>query len=446
MRNPHRRIWAVVAAVFLVGPFAACSHSPQGTDYVPPGPFANVRLASSDLWSGGDVTVISSSFKSLATLPAMQVAGVARTVRRINDSTIAAQLPDTDATVPVKVVADSFASFETSATVHGFQQMRVGPVMPGVVQALPGQAAVIGAGAVGLIEVNLRSNTIQRQFPDTVHSIDCMRGVGQSVVPGHFVLYGKTAAGGGVEACTSVTSWLYGTTPARTNSLLFVGGPAVWTAAEIGRGGSISGSSNVFDLERCGLGVCPPSNVDCQSCRNLTGVTIGALAQRAVTHTTGHMVFNTATGDSVFRFPFPNGGHLDGAVFSPAEDTVYAIGAGTVIMAKSADGTVYRSVTVSNDAPVTGIGRDDQSAWIYVLSIWGTNRPPQLTVLDRATLATVAVVRAPASAILQELDGWDTIRFVRDPAANRLFVVVTEADPPSHTQTSRILSYGVPYP
>ena len=173
---------------------------------------------------------------------------------------------------------------------------------------------------------------------------------------------------------------------------------------------------------------------------------MGALAHRAVTHTTGQVVFNTTTGDSVFRFPFTSGAHLDGAVFSPAEDTVYAISAGTVVMAKSADGTVYRSVAVTTDAPLTGIGRDEQSPWIYVLSIWGTTRAPQLTVLDRSTLATVAVVRAPASLSLHEVDGWDTIRFVRDPAVNRLFVVVTMTDPPSHTQTSRILSYGVPFP
>lgn len=443
MSSPPRRTQAVSLTVVLVAALGGCSHPPQGTDWVPPGPFTNVRLAATELWSGGDLTVISPSFKSLPSLLTVQVGGAPVAIRRINDSTVAATLPDADATLAVHVAADSFKPFDASITVHGFQQMRVGPIMPGMVQALPGQAAVIGAGAVGLIEVNLRTNTIQRQFPDTVHSIDCARGVGPSVVPGHFVFAGKTVSG---DACFGTTSWAYGAIPTRTSFLLGNGSLLTTSIAEISSGGTIWGSFDNLEVDRCGLGICPLSGFSCRACAgSLTGATIGALAQRAVMHSTGHMVFNTATGDSVFKFPFSRNTHLDGAVFSLAEDTVYAIGRDTVIMAKSADGTVYRSTVVS-DATVSGIGRDEQSPWIYVLSIWNSNRAPQLTVLDRATLATVAVVRAPASAILQANDGWDTIRFVRDPAANRLFAVVTVQDPVSHTQTSRILSYGVPSP
>lgn len=437
----HRR-----TAVVVVCASVACSHPPQAADPVLPGPLAGIHLATNDLWSGGEVTIISSSFKSLTALPTVQIGGVTAAARRVDDSTIAAQLPDADAVLAVHMAVDSFLPFDTSISVHGFQQMRIGPIMPGIVQALPGQASVIGAGAVGLIELDLRNNVIVRQFPDSVHSIDCARAVGQSVQPGHFVFYGRTGPGSPPEACgRGASSWQYGTTPVRTGVLNVP--PGVWGLAEIGSGGWIYGvNSPQVMVNPCGSPGCGLPTYTCACGEYVTGITIGALAHRAVVQSFASMVINSQTGDSVYRLPFAPNTYVSGAVFSAVEDTMYVLGNHTVMMVNSANGTVYRTVDVPNPFGTSGIGRDDRHPWIYMLSIRPSTKAPDLTVLDARTLATVAIVRAPASAVLQANDGWDAVRFVRDPGTNRLFAVVTGFDPPDRTRTSRIISYGVPFP
>lgn len=439
MNSLRRMVCSSLAACTL----AACSHPPQGGDPVLPGPFAGVHLASNDLWSGGEASIISPSFKSLLALPTVQVGGTAVAVRRVEDSTIAAQLPDADAVLALHMATDSFLPFDASITVHGFQQIRIGPIMPGAVQPLPGQASVIGAGAIGLIEVDLRTNTITHQFPDTVHSIDCSGSVGQSVVPGHFTFWGKVpGVGEGSAGCANPAAWQYGATPTRTSWLpaTVIHGNAV---AEIGVAGSITSAKNFFITYACASPPCTPT-VFAQSLTAF-GITIGATSRRAVMHSVSHLVVNTQTGDTLFRLPFASNLQVLGAAFSPGEDTMYVIAGNSLITANSATGSVYRNVTVS-DGFAWGILRDDKHPWIYVLTNWTSGRAPEITVLDRITLTTIAVVRAPTAAILPSNDGWDTFRLVRDPSANRLFVVATIQEPASHTQTSRILSYGVPTP
>ena len=266
------------------------------------------------------------------------------------------------------------------------------------------------------------------------------RFVGPSVIPGRFVFFGTSAAGG---TCATAATWTYGAVPTRTAPL--AGAAAgVWTIAEIGPGGVISGSNNSLTISHCTAGICTTGFPLCLSCAgSLTGVTIGTIAQRAVLHSFNHLVVNTQTGDTLFRLPFPANIHVEGAAFSPNEDTMYFAGGDSVIMAASASGTVFRTLTLSG-VQVVGVGRDELRPWIYLAAL-GAGSVPQLIILERGSLATIAVLRAPSSVTLPTVN-WQQFRVVADPLGTRVYVVATVQALGVHTSVSRILSYEVTAP
>lgn len=442
-----RRAWSPCVLALL----AACSHPPQGADWVPPGPFVDVRLAATDLWSGGEVTVISSSFKAMAALPTVQVGGAAGTVRRVDDSTIAAQLSDTDGVFALHVSADSFQAFDATITVHGFQQIRSGPLMSGGVQAIPGQPLILGAGDVGLVELNLRTNAVTRTWPDTVHARGCIQGVGPSVRPGHYVFFGKDLSG----TCTHPYVWQYGAPMVRKDS---IPGRAAsdWTIAEVGPGGSLRGAGQNLFISHCLAGVCTEFSY-INAAANLYGVVMGTVARRAVLlNLRGSPVVDAMTGDTLYSLPFAHATRVGGAVFSPAEDTLYVVGDTSgiggnnpkpaLVMVGAATGIVYRTASFSGGYAV-GIGQDALRPWLYVI----TQTPfasPQLVVLDRRSLATIATLRAPASLMISRSGPALSFAVVPDPGGTKLFVVVTPQDQSSLTGVApvRILTFGLPVP
>lgn len=420
--------------------FAACSHPPQGTDGVPPGPLASVRLTATDLWSGGDITVVSASFKALATLPSVLVAGAARPVRRIDDSTIAAQLPDTDAVMSVQVDADNYTEFQSSVTVHGFQQVRDGPLLSGFIQWIPGTTLVLGAGDVGLVEVDVRFNNVVRSWPDTVHSVDCVSGVGPSVRPGYYVLWGKTPAG----VCSHPWVWQYGPTVVRTDSIANREGN--WTVAEIGPGGVIQSGNAPFTMSHCDGITCVDFSYPLGQ---VTGVSISTTSRRAVLHNSTSMVVNASTGDTLYRLPFTQPGQIrvEDAAFSPAGDTIYAVGTafaagtGALSMVNVATGALLAGLTLP--VQVHGVARDPIRPWIYVVGQNGRGEA-QLLVLSSRTLGTLATLRGPAQPAPYGV--FDRVRIVPDPRGTGVFVVATVQGTGIHGVSSRILSFGVPVP
>ena len=433
---PRRAWWLSVLALLI-----ACSHPPQGSDDVPPGPLASVRIPDKDLWSGGEVTVISSSFKQSANLPTVQVAGGLRQVRRVNDSTIAAQLPDTNAILPVRVLADSFIPFDDSITVHGFQAASDGPVMAGFLQVLPGSFSVIGAGAVGLIEVNLRTNTISRQFPDSVHSSWCVGGIGSSSRQGDYVFRGRNANG----TCGSPRVWQYGSTPVVVDSVVGLDPTSpVTSVGELGVGGGFFATQNFLHVKPPGL---PGFGITFT--HSVFGSTLLPSKRKLFLHSaSGGEVLNADTGDSLYNITAPSlpTNSLTGVAFSVSEDTVYAAegvfsGTGGVVMAATATGGLLRSV-VFPDLNVGGIARDPAYGWLYVLA-FDSRDVPRILVLRESSLIQVAALVAPATTSLS-MTRYQQFRVVPDPASGRVFVVATFQDQGSATQSvSKILSFGI---
>ncbi|MES1259360.1 MAG: hypothetical protein ABUL71_02105, partial [Gemmatimonadota bacterium] len=273
-----KRCVSVLACLAL----AACSRLPSGTDYVPPGPLANIHLVSDDAWSGGEVSVRSASFAGLPVLPSAQVGGAARTVRRVDDSTIAVQLPDTNADLVVHVASDSFLPWDATIAVHGYLGVHTGPHITGRVQALPGGRLILATGDSGLVEFDVVANAITRRWGDTIHSTDCSSAIGLSVRPGQYVLAGKSSTGSCGSAGAAV--WQYGATLTRTAAVPCTAGGVYEVIAEIGPGGAICGGTRALatlQVSQCSNGSCPTKKNFSSQPHEVTGIAVDPSGRRA---------------------------------------------------------------------------------------------------------------------------------------------------------------------
>jgi hypothetical protein len=390
---------------------AACSHLPQGTDYVPPGPLANVHLLTDDAWSGGDVTVVSTSFKSLTTLPSVQVAGIARAVRRLDDSTIAAQLPDTNGRLSVHLASDSFLPWDATVAVHGYVQLRNGPNLTGRIQATSAAHLVLATGDNGLVEFDANTNSITRQWSETVQSTDCASTVGPSVRPEQYVLAGKNAAGNCGPAGVAV--WQYGSALTRTANVPCTS-PTYDVFAEIGPGGVVCGGVGSFasslQISRCSSGLCPTLRVFSNPRLQVTGIAIDPSGRRAVPFSSSSFLIDATTGDSIAPLPFMQSGQMrvTDVAWSAGGDTAYVLadafganGGSVVLMMNAVSGARLASVTVPAAIGATaGVAHDPTRPWILVASRFGY-ATPALAVLDAQTLATIAILKPPGLTAIQ---------------------------------------------
>jgi hypothetical protein len=404
----------------------------------PAQPFSG-RVASTAVWSGGEVTIIGAALAAPA-LPDVALDGQPLSVRWVNDSTVAARLPDGDGARTLRVELAAHVPFEASLTLFGFRSAETGPFLTGFLQAVPGGPWVLGAGDSGLVEIDVRTNAVRRSWGDSIHSPDCTWGVGPSVRPGHYVLFGKNDAG----QCARAVVWQYGATLTRVDST--AARADEWSIAEIGPGGWIMGSDDAFTISQCGAQGCAPVDYT-PFAGSLTGVTIGHQAHRAVLHSFFGWVVNATTGDTLPRSSAGAGYHVEGAAFSAAEDTAWLAAStfasgGRVYLLDAASGVRRDSVNLA--ARALDIGRDTARPWLYIAVFNGPTAAavPELLVLDQGTLDTIAVLRAPASEALS-LTQWHQFRIVLDPTMNAVYVVATAQVYDAHGLRSRVLRFGV---
>ena len=405
--------------------------------------WTDLRLPTTQVWSGGEVQLVSAEFTG-PTLPTATLGGSALVVSRINDSTVAAQLPDGNGVRALHVELAGFVAVDTQITLHGFRSAETGPFLSGFLQHLAPQPWVLGAGDTGLVEVDVRTNTVLRQWPDSVHSSDCTWGVGPSVRAGHYVFFGKSAG-----ACTHPWVWHYGATLTRVDSLSAL--QDWWALAEIGPGGAISGADDGLVIPQCDSAGCV-GQFYMNMGGSLTGVTIGRTAQRAVLHSYFGWLVDAARGDTLRRISWIAGApfhHIEGVAFNAAEDTLYVVGSQAsfdsrlFVMTPSAGALLDTLTLGSLDA--FDLARDATRRWLYVFALAGattSSMVPQVIILEEGTLAPVAVLRAPPSEALA-LTHWHQFRIVQDAAMNAVYVVATVQVYDVHGAHARILRFDL---
>lgn len=406
----------------------------------------NGRLTASDVWSGGEALVVSAAFLPPA-LPVARIAAETLAVRRVDDSTVAARLPHGNGPGVLTVELPGFAPFTTIIRLRGFRTAEDGPFLTGFLQRLPTPPLVLGAGDPGLVEVDVRTGAVARQWPDTVHSPDCTWGVGPSVRSGGYVLFGKTAGG----TCSHPWLWTYGPQLTRVDSLYAL--VDTWAIGEVGPGGAVFGSDDHLHISQCtGTGCADRlySNLG----GSLTGITVGSVAKRAVLHHWNALVADAEAGDTLYRIPYTQAGYrTEGAAFSAGEDTLYAVGqvGGSVgaseVMAVAAANGAYLGGAIfpGSGTWAFDVARDPVRHWLYVATLVGsgaTNVVPAVVVLDQGTLAPIAELRAPTSEALS-LIVWHQFRLVPDPSQAAVYMVATKQAYDLHGERARIFRFDL---
>jgi hypothetical protein len=406
-------------------------------------PSLAVRVVSSNVWSGGEATLISGAFRVAPSLPTGRIGAETLAVRPVNDSTVAVRLPDGNGPVMLVVDVPGFAPDTSALTLHGFDKAEVGPLLSGFLQVVPGQPWVVGAGDPGLVEVDVRANAGLRSWPDTVHSPDCTWGVGPSIRPGHYVLFGKAPGG----ACTHPWVWRYGAPLERVDSLWAA--EDMWSLAEIGPGGIVAGADDALTIAHCDAAGCVPRFYMNQG-GALTGVTIGRVAGRAVLHSWFGWLVDAASGDTLRRMSWYTGApfhHVEGAAFTTGEDTAFVVASqaatwSRLLVVDPASGELLDTLSLPG-VQAFDVARDLARPWLHVFVLEGiglASLVPQLIILDQGTRAPVAGLRAPSSEALS-LTQWHQFRIVLDPAMDALYVVATVQVYDAHGIRARILRF-----
>lgn len=435
LRMIARSSFCLAAAALLAG--CETTQDPQV--------WSDLRLPTTQVWSGGEVQLVSTEFAG-STLPSVSMNGNGLSLTRINDSTVAAQLPDGNGVRDLRVELAGFVAVDTQITLHGFRSAETGPFLSGFLQYLAPQPWVLGAGDTGLVEVDVRTNTVLRQWPDSVHSSDCTWGVGPSVRAGHYVFFGKIG-----NACTHPWVWQYGPTLTRVDSLFGV--EDTWSFAEIGPGGTVGGSDDYLTLPVCDSAGCA-QDLLINMGGALTGVTVGRTAGRAILHSLFGWLVDAASGDTLRRITWLLGApmqHVEGVVFTPAEDTAYALvsqwGNGplpSIWVVDPADGALLDTLIIP-DLIGMDLASDPVRPWLYVFAVekpYVTSGLPVLRIIDRATHATVATLRGPVSEAIS-LSQWHQFRIVLDPAMDAAYVVATVQVYNVHGVRPRILRFDL---
>lgn len=154
----------------------------------------------------------------------------------------------------------------------------------------------------------------------------------------------------------------------------------------------------------------------------------------------------------------------EGSAFSPSGDTLFIVGGDSsqgghawLAAVRTADSTLVDSVPLALDlGPGSGAGSvalDPSGRWIYASVVVQQSTATfelmtthvSLVVLDRATLAPVAVLRSDS---LSAPYSWGKQRIILDPANHQGYVVVTDIfivpDPYSRPDVAQVFRFSFP--
>jgi hypothetical protein len=418
-------MWFCFRALFptvAVGLLIACSDTA-------PAPFElDLRLESTDWWSGGELTVVTPPAGPESPVFAVYLDDVPLALRQTDPGTFVATLPDLPgqhrltATVP----GGSVTITPGVIRLHGFRERRDRAPLKGnlYVWPSPGGSRVLGVGRKGPALLDLASGAVL-EWPDTIHGAGCnLGGVGPSWRPDNFVLQG---------ARPGLPAWdCGGYRPGRlmpTPELAAIprSPPRVtraWGSAEVAADRWLFTTDDHLFGYDCRNDPCV-DHVDLYWTGGAWEVFLSPRGDRVLVNGLPR-VLDPETLEilySIDSLPW-----AEDATFSPAGDTLLVVGryGGTarVRAFRPDDGAMLA------DLPLTGPGGgpfypaaaafDPVAPWIYVVgtaSDWPAG-VVALLVVDRASLEAVALLHAsPDQAIgVPPPDGWKIVPAVLEGA------------------------------
>ena len=420
--------------------------------WAPPEPVP-VSLLTPDVWSGSEAVLASAAFTRDRGLPVVLLNADTLAVRRLDDTTVAAQLPDLPGTQSLHVRAPDVLDFPIAIELRGFERTGEGPLLSGRLQVLPGwPPTVVGNGVAGAVVWNLHS-TLATPLPDSLHDPTCTVGVGPGYDP-------WTVALATCEATSRSGRWrAWRVRPEVTlveDSLCstgdrFTAALAPGVSASAGRTGGTTTFLTVFVRE--GSTCTPVLEVVALLAYDIVlsprGDRAVVLADQYSSGSSfpdppppplGVPVIEAATGQLAYRIESilvaPT------AAFSGDGDTLFLagqawgdlFGQSHLTVVRFGDGVALRSRPLPLEA--TAIAPDASRPWLYVAGFTPA-RQARLLVLDRESLEVVVTLAAPDSVDGFAAFGWGS-RMILSPAEQRVYVV--SANNPWHPVTRPFLT------
>lgn len=352
-----------------------------------------VRLVDAAAWSGGDVALVSTAF--IGALPRVRLGADTITVRRVDDSTVAASVPSDFAgatTLSVVLGVDSLPLGDVA--IYGFTGIADGPSLSGFVLPIPGAPApqFYANGATGLVRGDARFSTVTTFFPDSVQGPNCQIGPGPSFDPSHVVGTPPNGIGCGQPIVWQVTPNLLPLDtipgiPGQTRLIAEIA-PGKWLKTFITYAAAIE-STDTVPIFRYYVGV---------GMSEIHQIRISPRGDRAaaVAIDKDIWVFGVTPFDTVFTVAATYRG--SGAAFSASGDTLFVIGldnlgAALLVAVNATTGAELARLRLAT-APYA-LALDPVRPWIYVAEMQ-TCCTVLLEVVDLRTLGRVGLLAPPA--------------------------------------------------
>lgn len=366
----------------------ACSEIPEAPD------LGELRLIESAAWAGTEVLLVSSAPIGNIGRYSVSAGPFALSLRALDDSTIAALLPQMDGNVSFEVTVDGVPVLTAELLVAGYNSFIQGPRLTGIIEPMPGFGVplVLAESDSTLVLVDLRTASIRLEIDeDSIYDTTCSLGPGPGNAAGTFVLRGRPA--GYLYCGETVRAWRLGPT------LMAVDSPPVplsgsWMDAQIGPATWLHASENTTCTRT-------PTGSWCDWVSEPYGVRVSPGGEvAAILHHQGGqgaLVLDVATGQP--RYVVRAIRRTTMAVYSPDGDTLFLAGP------DSADLRLIRLVAVrasSGNILTTAVPEDDFVAGEDIIA--DPFRPflymaltCQILVINRSTLETVTILSAPES-------------------------------------------------
>ena len=414
-RSMRRILWLGVVV-------AACDQLPT----VKPVPELQPFSASPDVWSGGELIVTSHGF-SAESLPDILLDGQLLAVRRVDDTTVAAVVPDRPGPHTLRVVARVVDAHAVVVQLRGFVNRIEGPLLSGRTEPGRDTRYLFGSGPTGLRRWNIRTNKAI-DLGDTVHAVSCTRGVGAGPTVGDLVLESDGCDGGRwVVWHTEPLYPMSDTAAAITNDFVAVLRHGLWVVV----------GTTEFSVHAC------DTTCTTESIPGTRGIDIvrsprgdrAPLLARSIGDSAvpGVPVIDVDHGTVSYRVRAVSA--AQGGAFSSAGDTLYLAGdsaAGFVLVALVAsDGRQLASRPL--DFAPCAVGLDQSRPWLYVAGVSPTSGQSLFQVFDRSSMNPITTLHVTTDLPY----GHNLCRVMPNPIEKRVYVAETwagEHNPAAHAQ------------
>lgn len=454
-----------IVIALLVALQSACTDVRPTEAHAPP---LKPRVVLTPQWAGGEVRVTSSSFTPAEPFPSLVAGATNLTVRRVDDSTVAARMPPLGGSYALQVTQGVSSVTLGPIVLDGFRGEVTGPYMSGKVFLLnPGGASplVLASGDSGALVLDLVADTVIETIPDSVSSPDCGDGPGPSYRGPTYFVFGGSIAG----VCQPLIAWQAYPSLAVMDSSPVRGFDDWDVFAEVGPHRWFANSNNHAFLWNCASGPCSFNETfDTDGIYDVLLTPDDSLFTWLPSSFPGSnggppSAFSVSTMDTAVLFP--GVGSLLAGQFSDDGDTLFAVtqavsGTAVAYTPLHATALLTHGGQVVRDQPldslglgaasqrVYAIGADPSRRWVYVVVGYPQDSTivPTLVVLDRATWSIVGIAEAEGAspAAVDDLVTGGTGWVIPAPSLHQVFIVAAKDGFQIHQHHGAILSFATP--